>query len=81
MHHVEMHFEILSPDLVSLQTNNTDGNPIPVKVPVSVLLVFGSDRSPRRGDLVRAYVRACGIFCKITVKMSSRSILKSPGGY
>ena len=36
--------------------------------------IFGSDRSPRRGDLVRA----CVIFLKITVKMSSSSILKSP---
>ena len=38
---------------------------------------FGSDRSPRRGDVVRA----SGIFCKIAVKISYRSILKSPGGF
>ena len=30
---------------------------------------------------VRASVRPFGIFCKMTVKMSSRSILKSPGGF
>ena len=44
------------------------------------IYIFGSDRSPRRGDLVCACVRACVILFKITVKMSSSSILKSPGG-
>ena len=42
---------------------------------MKTLLVFGSDRSPRRGDLVRASVR---YFPQI---MSSSSILKSPGGF
>ena len=46
-----------------------------------ILDFLAPTRSPRRGDLVRACVRACGIFCKMTVKMSSRSILKSPGGF
>ena len=40
--------------------------------------IFGSDRSPRRGDLVRASVRVCvHHFPQI---MRSGSILKSPGG-
>ena len=38
---------------------------------------FGSDRSPRRGDLMRVCVRV--ILFKITVKMSSSSNLKNPG--
>ena len=43
--------------------------------------IFGSNRSPRRGDLVCACVRPSVILFKITVKMSSSSILKSPGGF
>ena len=42
------------------------------------LVFFGSDRSPRRGYVVRACVSLCVIFLKITVKMSSGSHLKSP---
>ena len=40
--------------------------------------IFGSDRSPRRGDLVRVCVRD---IIQITVKISSSSILKSPGEF
>ncbi len=40
---------------------------------------YKSDRSPRRGDLVRACVRASVPFCKRTLKMSSSSILESRG--
>ena len=42
-------------------------------------VLFGSDRSPRRGDLVRACVCVSGILFKIAVKMSSSSILQSRG--
>ena len=38
---------------------------------------FGSNRIPRRGDLMRVCVRV--ILFKITVKMSSSSNLKNPG--
>ena len=41
-----------------------------------IISVFGSDRSPRRGDFVRPSVT----FLKITVKMSSSIILMSPWG-
>ena len=40
---------------------------------------FGSDRSPRRGDVVPVSVCACVILFKIAVKMSSSSIPKSQG--
>ena len=43
------------------------------KLDVYVLVlfkIFGSDRSPRRGDLVRAYVHVCGTFLKRALQMS-----------
>ena len=49
-----------------------------------ILKLFGSDRSPRRGNVVcasvRPSVRACVTLFKRTLKMSSSSILKCPGG-
>ena len=51
-----------------------------IRLETHIPIVFGSDRSPRRGDVVRPFVRLSGIFCKIAVRMSYRSILKSPGG-
>ena len=41
--------------------------------------IFGSDRSPRGGDVVRACVRPS--VCYFPQIMSSSSILKSPGGF
>ena len=41
--------------------------------------IFGSDRSPMRGDFVRVSVRPCVILYKIAVLMSSSSILESRG--
>ena len=38
--------------------------------PREVTYVFGSDRSPRRGDLVHVSVRPCGTFLKSTLQMS-----------
>ena len=57
---------------------------------ISVLTTFfGSDRSPGRGNVVCVCVCVCVRVCmcasvtlfKRTLKMSSGSILKSPGGF
>ena len=42
-------------------------------------VILGSDRSPRRGDLMCASVCVSGILFKIAVRMSSSSILESRG--
>ena len=42
--------------------------------------VFGSDRSPRCQDVVCACVCVSGTLFKRTLKMSSSSTLKHPGG-
>ena len=47
----------------------------------NVHLFLGSNRSPRRRNVVCACVRASVTLFKITMKMCSSSILKSPGGY
>ena len=45
------------------------------------MVFFGSDRSPRRGDVVPVCVRpSVHDIIQIKVKMSSSNILKSPGG-
>ena len=42
------------------------------------IILFGSDRSPRRGDLVCLSVRPCVTFLKRTWKRSPRELKKGP---